>query len=120
MNNNDDILTLKNGKKIKLEWSFLVLEYLEEYPGGAKKLEKDIRARDNELKVNNYLCYAVIKANIDEPLTYTDIIKLVDLKVLRKILNFIEKNSKEFEDFKKKDQTYLMKKQHKNTKKKKK
>ncbi len=36
----NNILKLKNGDNIKLEWSFLVLEYLEEYPGGMKALKK--------------------------------------------------------------------------------
>lgn len=114
----NDIITLKNGKRVELEWSFLVLEYLEEYPGGIKELTKDIKFKRNEIKINNIFCYASIRANIDEPLTYHEILKLIDLKSLKTILKFIEKNADELEEFKKKEQTYLPRKKKRNTKKK--
>ena len=47
------IITLKNGKKIELEWSFLVMQYLEDYEGGLKKLKKDMEQRNNLLKIQN-------------------------------------------------------------------
>ena len=42
-------ITLKNGKNIDLDWSFLVLEYLEEYEGGIKAIKK----RYNSSKKSN-------------------------------------------------------------------
>lgn len=105
----NDILILKNGKHVQLEWSFLILEYLEDYPGGLKALRKDIQLRQHEIKVNNTLCYAVLRANLDEPITYTEALKLLDLKGLKTILKFIEKNENELSEFKKKDQTYSKK-----------
>lgn len=115
----DNVLILKNSKHINLEWSFLVLEYLEEYPGGIRELRKDIKLKRNEIKVNNMLCYAVVKANIDEVLTYNEIIKLLDLKAIRKILEFVKSNEEELSEFKKKDQIYLKKNTKKNLTKKK-
>lgn len=110
---NDNIIVLKNGKRIQLEWSFLVLEYLEEYPGGVNAIQKAIKLRQHEVKITNMLCYAVIRANIDEPLTYNEIIKLIDIKTLRTILKFIEKNEAELTEFKKKGQNYSKKKARK-------
>ncbi|CDE49519.1 unknown [Firmicutes bacterium CAG:460] len=106
----NNILKLKNGDNIKLEWSFLVLEYLEEYPGGMKALKKDMRSHTHEIKISNYFCYAVINANYEKKVTYEEAIKLIDLKALKQILEFIKKNENEFNEFKKKDQTYLNKK----------
>lgn len=110
---NEDIIILKNGKRIKLEWNFLVLEYLEEYEGGLKAIQQDIKFKRNELKVSNMLCYAVINANIDDPLTYREILRLLNLKSLRNIMKFVEKNKKEFDEFKKKDPISFAKKKTK-------
>ena len=98
----NNILKLKNGDNIKLEWSFLVLEYLEEYPGGMKALKKDMRSHTHEIKISNYFCYAVINANYEKKVTYEEAIKLIDLKALKQILEFIKKNENEFNEFKKK------------------
>ena len=106
----DNILKLKNGVNIKLEWNFLVLEYLEDYPGGLKGIEKDMKTHMHEVRVSNYFCYAVISANYDKKVTYEEAIKLIDLKALKRILKFIRDNENEFNEFKKKDQTYLNKK----------
>lgn len=104
------VIILKNGKHVELEWSFLVLEFLDEYPGGVKEIQKQIKAGKNSMKLNNMLCYAVIRANLEEPLTYNEIIKLLTFNNVKQIIAFIQENSNEFEDFKKKDQTYLYKK----------
>ena len=103
----NNIIILKNGKKVQLEWSFLVLEYLDDYPGGVKAIQKDIRLHQHEIKVTNMLCYAVVRANINEILTFEEIIKLLDLKAVKTILKFVEENQQELNEFKKKDQTCL-------------
>ena len=110
---NDNILKLKNGDNIKLEWSFLVLEYLEDYPGGMEMLKKDMSSKQHQVRISNYFCYAVINANYEKKVTYEEAVKLIDLKGLQKILRFIENNENEFKEFKKKDQTYLYKKKKK-------
>lgn len=102
----NNIIILKNGKRVQLEWSFLVLEYLDEYPGGVHAIQKAMRLHQNEVKLTNMLCYAIIRANIKEPLTYEEVIRLLDIKSVRTILKFVEENSEEFEEYKKKDQTY--------------
>lgn len=34
------VITLRNGKNIELIWSFLILQYLEDYEGGLKQNSK--------------------------------------------------------------------------------
>ena len=102
----DKVIVLTNGMHVNLSWSMLVLEYLEEYPGGVSQIEKDIKARRHEIKLNNMLCYAVIRANIDKPMTYTEIIQLLDIKCVRTILELVKENCDMFDEFKKKDRTY--------------
>lgn len=105
------VITLKNDKKIDLQWSFLVLEYLEEYTteegSGINQLRKDIKKKKNSLKINNYFIYAIIRANIDEPLTYREAVCLLRTKDYPTIKNFIEANLNELEEFKKKDKSYI-------------
>lgn len=108
-------ITLKNGKNIDLEWSFLVLEYLEEYEGGIKQLKKDITAQKNLMKIHNHFLYAIVRANYDEVLTYRQAVSLVNFKDSKKIAKFIQDNLEELEEFKKKE----VKSTHPTTKKKK-
>ena len=104
------VITLKNNKKLDLKWSFLVLEYLEEYStdegSGIVQIRKDISKKKNQLKIYNFFTYAIIRANIDEPLTYIEAVSLVEFKDYKKIVNFIENNLHELEEFKKKDRNY--------------
>lgn len=115
----EDIIILKNGVRVKLKWNFLVLEYLEEYPGGIKALQEDIKHHRNEVKITNMFCYAAINANIEEELSYREILQLIDIKSVRVITKFIENNQKEFEEFKKKDPTSFARAKKSHTKKKK-
>lgn len=108
-------ITLKNGKNIDLDWSFLVLEYLEEYEGGIKQLKKDITAQKNQMRIHNQFIYAIVRANYDEVLTYRQAVSLVNFKDSEKIGKFIQDNMKELEEFKKKE----VKSTHPATKKKK-
>jgi len=104
------VITLKNNKKLDLKWSFLVLEYLEEYStdegSGIVQIRKDISRKKNQLKIYNFFTYAIIRANIDEPLTYREAVSLVEFKDYQKIVKFIENNLHELEEFKKKDRNY--------------
>jgi len=104
------VITLKNNKKLDLKWSFLVLEYLEEYStdegSGIVQIRKDISKKKNQLKIYNFFTYAIIRANIDEPLTYREAVSLVEFKDYQKIVKFIENNLHELEEFKKKDRNY--------------
>lgn len=104
------VITLKNNKKLDLKWSFLVLEYLEEYStdegSGIVQIRKDISKKKNQLKIYNFFTYAIIRANLDEPLTYREAVSLVEFKDYQKIVKFIENNLHELEEFKKKDRKY--------------
>ena len=64
------ILTLKNGDKIELQWSFLIMQYLEDYEGGLKKLKADMQAKKNLLKVQSLFIYSAVRANYDKKLGY--------------------------------------------------
>lgn len=86
------------------------MEYLEEYStdegSGIVQIRKDISKKKNQLKIYNFFTYAIIRANIDEPLTYREAVSLVELKDYQKIVKFIEDNLHELEEFKKKDRNY--------------
>lgn len=107
------VITLKNGKKIELVWSFLIMQYLEEYDGGIKGLKEDMRRKKNPLKIQNLFIYAAVRANYDEPLSYQEAIRQVDFTDVKKINHFYEENFKEQDEFKKKDQKFIPKKKKK-------
>ena len=97
-------IILKNGEKIILEVSSLLLEYLEDYRGGLKQLLKDAQGeKDNNgytrtMYATNQLLYAVIASNYDIPLTKRQAVKLVKLEDINRILEFIIENTKNFND----------------------
>lgn len=101
-----EIITLKNGKKIELQWSFLVMQYLEDYKGGLKKLEMDVKTRKNLLKIQSLFIYAAVRSNYDETIGYQEAIRLVNVKDVKKINDFFTKNLKEQEEFKKKQRKH--------------
>ena len=96
------ILTLKNGKKIELEFSFLTLQYLEDYDGGLKKLKFDIKHKKNLMRIYSLFIYSVIRSNYDEKLSLEEAVKLVDVKDIPSIQKFLEENFEEQNEFKKK------------------
>lgn len=104
------VITLKNGVKIELEWSFLVMQYLEEYEGGLRALKEDMRRREHLMKIQNIFLYAAVRANYDPVLSYNDAIKLIDFKDVDPINKFYQKAFEEQEMFKKKDQKFVPKK----------
>lgn len=91
-------IILKTGEKITLEVSSLIFEYLEEYDGGFKQLEKDIKGEIDEngysrmMYATNHLLYAIIASNYEEELTPKLAIKLVKLEDIPEIIKFINKN----------------------------
>ena len=97
-----EIIKLKNGQKIELQWSFLILQYLEDYEGGFKRLKSDIKMKKNQLKIMSLFIYTAVRANYDEKLSYQEAIRLVPTTEIQKIVNFFEKNIKEQAEFKKK------------------
>ncbi len=107
------ILTLKNGDKIELQWSFLIMQYLEDYEGGLKQLKKDMHAKKNLLKIQSLLLYAAVRANYDKKVSYQEAIRLVNVKDLKMINSFFEENLKNQEEFKKKDQKFIPRKKKK-------
>lgn len=107
------IITLKNGKKIELEWSFLVMQYLEDYEGGLKQLKIDMKQKKNLLKIESLFIYAAVRANYDEKLGYQEAIRLVKMEDINTINKFFEENLRTQNDFKKKGQKYIPQKKSK-------
>lgn len=100
-------IKLKNGETLDIEWNFLITEYIDDtYPGGFKQLQKDIKTRTHSFKATNVLCYATIRANRSEPITYEDAIKSLTIKVIQDITDFLYENENEMAGFKKKGQPY--------------
>lgn len=107
------IITLKNGKKIELEWSFLVMQYLEDYEGSLKQLKMDMKQKKNLLKIESLFIYAAVRANYDEKLGYQEAIRLVKMEDINTINKFFEENLRTQNDFKKKGQKYTPRKKSK-------
>ena len=106
------ILTLKNGDRVEMQWSLQVMEFLDEYQSsdnktGYNQFVKDMNTNKNQLRIMNTLIYAVIRANYEKPLTYSEVLKLVNFKDYERLTKFIEKNLMELDEFKKKDQKYI-------------
>lgn len=97
-------IELKNGQKIILEVSPLLLEYIEDYEGGIEQLEKDARGDKDRagytktMRVTNCILYAVVASNIDEPLTYRQAVRLVKLEDIEKIVSFVVANIPEMKE----------------------
>lgn len=85
------IITLKNDTNIKLEWNYLVLEYLEEREGSLEGLQERINTLHEveQIKLCNSFVYAIIQANVDDVLTYKQAIRLVNPSDYQKIFKFI-------------------------------
>ena len=107
------IIKLINNVNIDLKWSFLVLEYLEEYPGGIKQLKADAKAKRNIMKLQNHLIYSAIRGNYDEPLSYNETIRLFQMSDLPKITKFFEDKLVEQNEFQKKNQYHTTRKKKK-------
>ncbi len=98
------LLTLKNGENIKLEWNYLVLEYLEEREGSIESLEdriKDFKSTE-QMRITNSFVYAVIQANYDDLLTYKQAIRLIKMDDYPKVFRFIQKQLEIQSSYKKK------------------
>ena len=97
------IIKLKDGRQIKLEYSFLTLQFLDEYEGGFAQLEKDYKAGKNRLKAVCYVIYALVNTSLeDSNLTYKQAVNLVNFKDIQKSVNFLFDNLKTEAEFKKK------------------
>lgn len=99
------ILTLKNGTNIKLEWNYLVLEYLEEREGSIELLQDRINELNtrSQVRLSNSFVYAVIQANHDDVLTYKQAIRLVNPNDYAKVFNFIKMQLEIHKAYKKKE-----------------
>ena len=92
-------IELKNGQKLILEVTPLLLEYIEDYEGGIEQLKKDAKGEKDErgytktMYATNQILYATIASNYDEPLTYRQAVRLVKLEDIEAIVNFVIKNT---------------------------
>lgn len=104
------IITLKNGARVELIWTLQVMEYMEEYESndgkGYSQIVKDIKNKKNSMKIINFFIYGLIRSAYSKPLTYLEVLRLVDMKDYAKITKFIENNLNNLEEFKKKDKKY--------------
>ncbi len=85
-------IELKTGEIIKLEIGILFLEYLDDYPGGAKKVIEDFENKINFMYIANHFIYSAIASCYDSPLSYRQALRLVRLQDYEKIIDFISKN----------------------------
>lgn len=92
-------IELKNGEKLTLEVSSLMLEYVEDYKGGIEQLKKDAQGGVDEngytkrMYATNQLLYAIIASNYDTPLTYRQAVRLVKLEDISRIIQFVIENT---------------------------
>ena len=91
-------IELKNGEKLILKVTPLLLEYIEDYEGGIEQLEKDAQGQKGingctrRAYATNILLYAIIASNYDKPLTYRQAVRLVKWEDIDKIINYLYKN----------------------------
>ena len=85
-------ITLKNGETVDLIWSAIVLEYLEDYEGGIKQLQKDIEEQNGNFRTFNFVIYSMLSAVYPKRLSYREAVGLVDINDYDKIITFIVQN----------------------------
>lgn len=91
-------IELKNGEKLILEVTPLILEYVEDYKGGIEQLkkdaqgQKDVNGYSKTMYATNQLLYAMIASNYDVPLTYRQAVRLVKLEDVDRIIKFANEN----------------------------
>ena len=91
-------IQLRNGERLNLEVTSLLLEYIEDYKGGIEQLlkdaqgQKDVNGCTRRMYATNQLLYAIIASNYDKPLTYRQAVRLVKLEDIDRILDFTIKN----------------------------
>lgn len=85
-------ITLKNGRNIELHCNPIILEYLCDYPGGIEELKKDQQNGENTMYIANHIAYSVLSANLDEELTYKQILSLIKTEDIEKIIDFFNDN----------------------------
>lgn len=91
-------IELKNGEKLILEVTPLILEYVEDYKGGIEQLkkdaqgQKDVNGYSKTMYATNQLLYAIIASNYDTSLTYRQAVRLVKLEDVDKIIKFASEN----------------------------
>lgn len=94
-------IELKNGEKLILEVTPLLLEYIEDYEGGIEQLKqdaqggKDKNGHSKRMYATNHILYAMVASNYDEPLTYRQAVRLVKLEDAESILDFVINNTPE-------------------------
>lgn len=81
-------ITLKTGKTIRLEWNYLVLQYIEEELGTLEKLEGEF-IKNNEIKVFNVFAYAIIQSALDEEVTLKQAIRMIEFEDMDTIAEFV-------------------------------
>ena len=91
-------IKLKNGEKLNLEVTPLLLEYVEDYKGGIEQLRKDAQGNIDEngytktMYATNQLLYAIIASNYVKALTYRQAVRLVNIEDTTRIIEFINEN----------------------------
>lgn len=91
-------IELINGKKVELSMNPIVTEYLSDYDGGIEQMSEDISGSRNLMSVANHIAYSVISANINEKLSFNELMRLLKLEDVEKILDFVIENTSNFSD----------------------
>ncbi len=85
-------IELRNGENLILEVTPLFLEYAEDYEGGIKKLQEDMKVLEEDskgIRVMNHLLYAIVASNHKEELSYGEAVRLVKIEDIARIVGFI-------------------------------
>ena len=90
-------IILKNGEKLNLDWSPVVIEYLEDYDGGLKQLKNDLESKENPFRIFNFIIYSFIAAVYPIDIGYREALSLVDPNDLEKIVDFTVEKINGFE-----------------------
>lgn len=92
-------IELKNGEKLILDVTPLLLEYIGDYKGGLEQLKRDAQGEKDErgyskvMYATNQILYSIIASNYDEPLTYRQAVRLVKLEDIERIVDFVIKST---------------------------
>ena len=84
------VITLKTGKKVDLQITPLLLEYVKKYEGGIDQLKIDIENPEKQIQAVNYMLYSVVASNYgNDKLSKRQILKLIDIRDMQKIADFV-------------------------------
>ena len=82
-------IELKNGRRLLLDLNPIVMEYLADYDGGIEQMRQDIKNNKNLIYVGNHIAYSMISGNLEEKLTFKEVMSLIKIEDVYAILDYI-------------------------------